>query len=112
MSITAAELQANLTEYLRLAATEDIYITESGKTVAKLTSAGQIRTEPDQKADKTMEERVAAARSLIGILPNPKADQTSEKSMEERMAMIESLFGILPDTMTLEEALDDRSREL
>ena len=37
MSITATELKANLGKYLLLAATEDVYITQYGKIVAKLT---------------------------------------------------------------------------
>ena len=39
MSITATELKANLGKYLLLAATEDVYITQYGKIVAKLTRA-------------------------------------------------------------------------
>ena len=38
MSITATELKTNLSKYLLPAATEDIYITRNGKTVARLTS--------------------------------------------------------------------------
>lgn len=38
MSITATELKLNLGKYLVLAATEDIFITRNGKTIAKLTS--------------------------------------------------------------------------
>ena len=34
MSITATELKENLSKYLLLAATEDIYITRNGKVVA------------------------------------------------------------------------------
>ena len=37
MSITATELKANLGKYLVLALTEDIFITQYGKVVAKLT---------------------------------------------------------------------------
>lgn len=67
MSITATELKANLGKYLLLAATEDIYITQYGKIVAKLT--------------------------------NPFLD---------RVEIAESLFGVLPQTMTLEEAKEER----
>ena len=38
MSITATELKANLGKYLLMAATEDVYVTRNGRTVAKLTS--------------------------------------------------------------------------
>lgn len=67
MSITATELKANLGKYLLLAATEDVYITQYGKIVAKLT--------------------------------NP---------FQDRVEIAESLFGILPQTMTLEEAREER----
>lgn len=67
MSITATELKANLGKYLLLAATEDVYITQYGKIVAKLT--------------------------------NP---------FHDRVEIAESLFGILPQTMTLEEAREER----
>ena len=41
MSITATELKNNLGKYLLLAATEEVYITRNGKTIAKLTSPYQ-----------------------------------------------------------------------
>ena len=43
MSITATELKMNLSKYLTLASTEDIYITKNGKIVAKLTNPNQSR---------------------------------------------------------------------
>ena len=55
MSITATELKANLGKYLILAATEDIFITQYGKVIAKLTNPFQ--------------NRVEIAESLFGILP-------------------------------------------
>ena len=67
MSITASELKANLGKYLVLAATEDIFITQYGKVVAKLTNPFQ--------------NRVDAAKSLIGILPQT---MTLEEAREER----------------------------
>ena len=70
MSITATELKENLGKYLLMAATEDIFITQYGKVVAKLT--------------------------------NP---------MQDRVASAESLFGILPQRMTLEEARAERLNE-
>ena len=71
MSITATELKANLSKYLSLASTEDVYITQYGKIVAKLTNPFQNRVE-----------------------------------------IAESLFGILPQTMTLEEAREERLSEV
>ena len=68
MSITATELKANLGKYLILAATEDIYITQYGKVVAKLTSPFQ--------------DRVDIAKSLFGILPQT---MTLEQAEAERL---------------------------
>ena len=55
MSITATELKANLGKYLDLAAREDIYITQYGKIVAKLTNPNQ--------------DRIEIVESLFGALP-------------------------------------------
>ena len=71
MSITSTELKTNLGKYLLLAATEDIYITQYGKVVAKLS--------------------------------NP---------FQDRVDTAKSLFGILPDTMTLDEAMNERAANL
>ena len=38
MLITVTELKSNLEKYLHLAAVEDIYITQSGRVIAKLSS--------------------------------------------------------------------------
>ena len=43
MHITVAELKSNLEKYLRLAAVEDIYITRSGRVIAKLSSPDRGR---------------------------------------------------------------------
>lgn len=71
MSITATELKNNLSKYLLLSSTEDIYITRNGKVVSKLTNPFQ--------------ERVDAAKSLFGILPN---DAALEAAREERLTRI------------------------
>ena len=71
MSITATELKSNLSKYLLLSATEDVYITRNGKVVSKLTNPFQ--------------EPVDAAKSLFGILPN---DATVEAAREERLSKI------------------------
>ena len=67
MSITATELKENLSKYLRLAATEDVFITQYGKVVAKLSNPFQ--------------DRVDVAKSLFGILPQT---MTYEEVMDER----------------------------
>ena len=71
MSITATDLKANLGKYLILAATEDIFITQYGKIVAKLTNPFQ--------------DRVEVAESLSGILPQT---MTLEEAMEERLSEV------------------------
>ena len=71
MSITATELKVNLSKYLLLAATEDIYITRNGKTIARLTSPYQNKLE--------------LVDSLYGSLPDD-TDETAAR--EERLARI------------------------
>lgn len=71
MSITATELKKNLSKYLLLAATEDIYITRNGKVVAKLSNPFQ--------------DRVDLAKSLFGVLPD---DLTEEQARDERLRTI------------------------
>ncbi len=71
MSITATELKMNLSKYLLLSATEDIYITKNGKVIAKLTNPFQ--------------ERVDIAKSLFGVLP---ADLSLEEARDERLNRI------------------------
>ena len=71
MSITATELKSNLSKYLLLSATEDIFITRNGKIVSKLTNPFQ--------------ERVDIAKSLFGILP---AEASLEEARAERLSKI------------------------
>ena len=71
MSITATELKSNLSKYLILSATEDVYITRNGKVISKLTNP--------------FRERVDIAKSLFGILP---ADVTEDEGRDERLGKI------------------------
>lgn len=71
MSITATELKMNLSKYLLLAETEDIYITRNGKVIAKLSNPYQ--------------DRVDMAKSLFGVLPQ---NITPEQAREERLGKI------------------------
>lgn len=71
MSITATELKSNLSKYLILSATEDVYITRNGKVISKLTNP--------------FRERVDIAKSLFGILPG---DTTEEEARDERLGKI------------------------
>ncbi len=68
MSVTATELKANLGKYLLLAATEDVFITRNGKTIAKLTSPYQNKLDTVEK--------------LSGSVP---ATMTWEEAREERL---------------------------
>ncbi len=74
MSITATELKANLSKYLLMAATEDIFITRNGKIIAKLTSPYQ--------------NKIDIVENLFGSVP---ATITLEKSQEERLKKYESI---------------------
>ena len=71
MSITATALKSNLSKYLILSATEDVYITRNGKVISKLTNP--------------FRERVDIAKSLFGILPD---DVTEEEARDERLGKI------------------------
>lgn len=71
MSITATELKANLSKYLLLAATEDVFITRNGKTIAKLTSPFQ--------------NRVDVVNALFGSIP---AEMTLEEARVERLTRL------------------------
>ena len=71
MSIIATELKNNLSKYLLLAASEDIYITRNGKTIAKLTNPYQ--------------DRLDIAESLFGSVPST---MTLEEAREERLNTI------------------------
>ena len=68
MSITATELKLNLGKYLLLAATQDIYITRNGKTIAKLVSPYQ--------------DRVDTVDTLFGSVPDT---MTLEEARKERL---------------------------
>jgi prevent-host-death family protein len=70
MVITATEFKANFGKYLRLADTEDIFISSNNKTVARLTNA--------------RDARMAAWDKLRGVL---KGSEVSRETIrEERLA--------------------------
>jgi prevent-host-death family protein len=74
MLITATEFKSNIDRYLALVASEDIFITKNGKSVAKLSSAKQ--------------DKVDMMKSLFGIAKN--GDTTLEQAKEERLARYET----------------------
>lgn len=70
MSVTATELKENLSKYLLLSATEDIYITRNGKIISKLTNPFQ--------------NRVDVAKSLFGVLPeNASVEEAKAARIDE-----------------------------
>lgn len=71
LTITVKELKANLEKYLSLSATEDVYVTRNGKTVAKLTAPFQ--------------DKLATVDSLFGSLADTV---TLEESKEDRLAKL------------------------
>ena len=66
--ISVSELKTNAGKYVTMAQSQDIFITNNGKLIARLTTA---------KPDK-----VAAAKALFGILPS---DVNLDDSREERL---------------------------
>ena len=71
MFVTISEFKRNFDKYFSLVSTEDIFITQSGKTIAKLSSPN--------------EDRVNIAKSLFGIL---SSDMTLAESKEERLSRL------------------------
>ena len=71
MLVTLSQLKVNPGKYAAMAVRQDIFITKNGKKIARLTNA-----EPD---------RVAAIKSLFGILP---PDVDLERLREERLARV------------------------
>lgn len=71
MSITATELKMNLGKYLLLAATQDIYITRNGKTIAKLVSPYQ--------------DKVNTVDALFGSVPDR---MTLDEAREDRLSSL------------------------
>ena len=65
MSITATELKQNLGKYLSLSENEDIYITQYGKIIAKLTNPHQTKKD--------------IATSLFGSMPDTMVLEESKE---------------------------------
>jgi antitoxin (DNA-binding transcriptional repressor) of toxin-antitoxin stability system len=75
MVVTAVEFGSNISKYLALVAREDIFITDNGKSVAKLVGAVQ--------------DKVEIVKSLFGIIPNDGA--VLSELREERLARYENI---------------------
>ncbi|MDR1978089.1 MAG: type II toxin-antitoxin system Phd/YefM family antitoxin [Synergistaceae bacterium] len=69
MQISVSELKTNAGKYIALVDKQDIFITQDGKCVARLTNANV--------------DKMASAKALIGILPN---DLDYDKLREERIS--------------------------
>ena len=68
MTITATQLKNDLSKYLQLAESEDVFITKNGRVMCKLSSP--------------YVDKMAIVESLVGIL---KSDVTIEEGKEERI---------------------------
>ena len=68
MTITATELKNDLSKYLQLAESEDVFITKNGRVMCKLSSP--------------YVDKMALLESLVGILPE---DATIEEGKEEKI---------------------------
>jgi prevent-host-death family protein len=74
MLVTATEFKNNIGRYLTLVASEDIFITKNGKSVAKLSSAKQ--------------DKIELAKSLFGIAKEDGI--TLEQARTERRTRYET----------------------
>jgi antitoxin (DNA-binding transcriptional repressor) of toxin-antitoxin stability system len=74
MVVTVTEFETDIDRYLTLVANEDIFITKNGRSVAKLSDAGQ--------------NKVDIVKSLFGIIPNDGASLTELRG--ERLARYEN----------------------
>ncbi len=71
MIVTATELKTNLSKYLDLAVTQDIFITKNGKNIARLTTP--------------FVNKLSALDNLVGIVPQ-NVNLNEKESREERLA--------------------------
>ena len=69
MSVTVANFQENMNYYISMAAKQDIFIVQDGKIIAKLTNPNQ--------------DRISAAKSLFGILPQSMSLEEVRKKLGE-----------------------------
>lgn len=71
MIVTATEFKTNLGKYLEMAASQDIFITKNGKSIARLTTPAV--------------NKLAVLDDLAGVVPQEKA--MDEKTIrEERLS--------------------------
>ena len=68
MNVTATELKENLSKYLKLSMTQDVFITKNGKVISKLTNPFQ--------------DKVDIVNSLVGVISD---DISLEEAKCERI---------------------------
>ena len=68
MTITATELKNDLSKYLQLAESEDVYISKNGRIICKITTP--------------YSDKLAMVESLVGILPE---DASLDEGKNERL---------------------------
>ena len=71
MIVTAKEFKSNLGKYLDMAATQDVYITKNGKSIARLTSPSS--------------NKLAVLDGLVGIASR-SGDADEDAIRKERLA--------------------------
>ena len=71
MIVTATEFKSNLGKYLDMAATQDVYITKNGKSIARLTSPSS--------------NKLAVLDGLVGIASR-SGDADEDAVRKERLA--------------------------
>ena len=71
MIVTATEFKSNLGKYLDMAATQDVYITKNGKSIARLTSPSS--------------NKLAVLDGLVGIASR-SGDADEDAIRQERLA--------------------------
>lgn len=68
MTITSTELKNDLSKYLHLAETEDVFVTKNGRVMCKLSPV--------------YEDKIAIVESLIGVVPS---NATIDEGKNERL---------------------------
>ena len=71
MIVTATEFKTNLGKYLELAAKQDVFITKTGKSIARLTSPSI--------------NKLSILDDLVGIIP-PQEDIDTDRMKDERLS--------------------------
>ena len=71
MNVTATELKENLSKYLKLSMTQDVFITKNGKVISKLTNPFQ--------------DKVDIVNSLVGVISD---DISLEEAKCERIEKV------------------------